>query len=147
MYDISGIENMVEATLKTHKFHDLSHFGLRLVTGVMFIVHSLGKFDSGAGGFFSSIGLPSEMALLIGLLELVGGTLLVTGVITRIFASLLAIEMLMIMVYLKKLQSFSGKNGLELELLVFVILLTLIVLGPGRISLSQAVKKTPRFLQ
>lgn len=137
---------MVDATLRTHKLHDLSHFGLRISVGVLFIVHSLGKFDTGAGGFFSSVGLPSEMAPLIGLLELIGGMLLIAGVLTRIASSLLAIEMLVVMVYLKKLQSFSGKNGLELELLIFVILLTIIVLGPGRISLSHAVKKLPRFL-
>ena len=137
---------MVDATLRTHKLHDLSHVGLRISVGVLFIVHSLGKFDTGAGGFFSSVGLPSEMALLIGLLELIGGILLIAGVLTRIASSLLAIEMLVVMVYLKKLQSFSGKNGLELELLIFVILLTVIVLGPGRISLSHAVKKLPRFL-
>jgi putative oxidoreductase len=138
---------MVDAALRTHRLHDLSHFGLRISVGVLFIVHSLGKFDSGAGGFFSSIGLPSEMALLIGLLELTGGILLIAGVLTRIAGSLLAIEMLVIMVYLKKLQSFSGKSGLELELLIFVILLTVLVLGPGKISISHAVKKIPRFLQ
>ena len=137
---------MVDATLRTHKLHDLSHFGLRISVGVMFIVHSLGKFDSGTGGFFSSIGLPSEMAPLIGLLELIGGVLLIAGVLTRIASSLLAIEMLIVMVYLKKLQSFSGKNGLEFELVIFVILLTVIVLGPGRISISHVVKKLPRFL-
>jgi putative oxidoreductase len=112
----------------------------------LFIVHSLGKFDPSTGGFFSSIGLPSEMAPLIGLLELIGGILLIAGVLTRIASSLLAIEMLVVMVHLKKLQSFSGKNGLELELLIFVILLTIIALGPGRISISHAVKKLPRFL-
>lgn len=138
---------MVDATLRTHKLHDLSHFGLRISVGVLFIVHSLGKFDTGAGGFFSSVGLPSEMAPLIGLLELIGGILLIAGVLTRIASSLLAIEMLVVMVYLKKLQSFSGKSGLELELLIFVILLTVIILGPGRISISHIVKKIPRFVQ
>ena len=138
---------MVDAALRTHRFHDLSHFGLRISVGVLLIVHSLGKFDSGTGGFFSSIGLPSEMAPLIGLLELLGGALLIAGVLTRIAASLVAIEMLTIMVYVKKLQSFSGKNGLELELLIFMVLLTVIVLGPGRISISHLAKKIPRFVQ
>lgn len=138
---------MVDAALRTHKFHDLSHFGLRISVGVLLIVHSLGKFDSGGASFFSSIGLPSEMAPLIGLLELIGGALLITGILTRMAASLLAMEMLTIMIYLKKLQSFSGKNGLELELLIFVIMLTVLVLGPGRISISHIMKKIPRFLQ
>jgi len=69
------------------------------------------------------------------------------GVLTRISSSLLAVEMLGVMIYIKKLQAFSGRGGLELELLAFVILLTIIVLGPGRISLSQIIKKIPRFLQ
>ncbi|MGI0007816.1 MAG: DoxX family protein [Nitrosotalea sp.] len=142
-----GNLNMVEASLRTHLLHDLSHFGLRIAVGVMFIVHSIGKFASGSSGFFSSIGLPAEMALLIGLMELIGGALLIVGVLTRITASLLAIEMLIVMVWLKKLESFSGKNGLELELLAFVILLTVIVLGPGRFSISHLVKKIPRFIQ
>jgi len=138
---------MVEAALRTHRLHDLSHFGLRIVTGVLFIVHSTGKFDSGSSGFFSSIGLPVELGFLIGVLELVGGALLIAGVLTRITSSLLAIEMLGVMIYIKKVQAFSGRGGLELELLAFVILLTIVVLGPGRISISHIAKKIPRFLQ
>ncbi len=138
---------MVEAVLRTHRYHDLTHFGLRITAGILFIVHSLGKFDPSSNGFLSGIGLPPEMGTLIGIMELVGGILLILGVLTRITSSLLAIEMLGIMVYVKKLQSFSGRGGLELELLVFAILLTLLVLGPGRISLSHIVKKIPRILQ
>src|SRR2546422_1400582 len=78
---------MVEATLRTHRLHDLSHFGLRIVAGVLFMVHSVGKFDSGSSGFFSSIGLPAELGFLIGVLELVGGALLIAGVLTRITRS------------------------------------------------------------
>ena len=137
----------MDATLKTHKFHDLSHFGLRLVVGVFFMVHSQLKFGSGFGGFLQSLGIPSEMAPLIGLLELIGGAFLIVGVLSRIASTLLAIDMLGAIVYVKKMQEFSGKNGVELELLAFVILLTAIVLGPGRISLSQVVKNIPRFLQ
>lgn len=78
---------------------------------------------------------------------MIGGILLVAGILSRISSSLLAIEMLLVMLYIKKLQSFSGKGGVELDLLAFVILLTVIVLGPGKISLSHVIKKVPRFLQ
>jgi putative oxidoreductase len=138
---------MTEATMRTHNLHDLSHFGLRVVVGVFFIVHSIMKFNPQFQGFLTSVGLPGEMSILIGLLELIGGILLVIGVLTRIASSLLAIDMLGAIVYIKKMESFSGKNGVELELLSFIILLTIIVLGPGRISLSHIVKKIPRFLQ
>ena len=138
---------MVEATLRTHRLYELVHFGSRITVGVLFIVHSVGKFDTSSKGFFSSVGLPADMAFLIGLLELIGGILLVTGILSRISSSLLAIEMLSVMLYVKKLQSFSGKGGLELDLLAFVILLTITVMGPGKISLSHVIKKIPRFLQ
>ncbi len=138
---------MVEATLRTHKLHDLSHFGLRIVVGIFFIVHSNLKFNPQFHGFLTSIGLPAEMSLLVGLLELIGGSLLVAGVMTRIASSLLAIDMLGAIIYVKKIHAFSGNGGVELELLAFVVLLTVIVLGPGRISLSHIIKKVPRFLQ
>jgi putative oxidoreductase len=137
----------MDANLRTHKFHDIAHFGLRLVVGVFFIVHSQMKFGSGFGGFLQSIGLPSEMAILIGLLESVGGILLIVGILSRIASALIAIDMLGAIIIVKKAQSFSGKNGIELELLAFIILLTIMVLGPGRISLSHMIKKIPRILQ
>jgi putative oxidoreductase len=138
---------MADSILRTHRLHDLTHFGLRITVGVLFIIHSIGKFDSASKGFFSSVGLPADMAILIGLLELIGGILLVAGIFTRISSSLLAIEMLGVILYVKKLQAFSGKGGVEMDLLIFAILLTIIVLGPGKISLSYIIKKVPRFLQ
>lgn len=138
---------MTGAELRTHKIHDLSHFGLRLVVGVFFMVHSQLKFGSGFGQFLSSLGLPSEMAILVGLLELIGGALLIIGVLSRMASSLIAIDMLGAIVYVKKIKAFSGNQGIELELLAFIILLTIIVLGPGRISIAHIIKKIPRFLQ
>ena|ERR1700687_2618313 len=137
----------MDANLRTHRIHDLSHFGLRIVAGVFFIVHSQMKFGSGFGVFLQSEGLPPEMAILIGLLESIGGILLIVGVLSRIASALIAIDMLGAIIYVKKVQSFSGKNGIELELLAFIILITIMVLGPGRISLSHLIKKIPRFLQ
>ena len=137
----------MDSTLQIHKFHDLSHFGLRLVVGVFFMVHSQLKFSNGFGGFLQSLGIPAEMAPLIGLLELVGGALLIVGVLSKIASALIAIDMLGAIVYVKKMQEFSGKNGVELELLAFVILLTIMVSGPGRISISYLIKNMPRFLQ
>lgn len=138
---------MAEATLRTHRLHELVHFGLRITIGVLFIVHGIGKFDSGSKEFFSSVGLPADMAILIGLLESIGGILLVVGILSRISSSLLAIQMLLIMTYVKRLQAFSGKGGLEIDLLAFAILLSIVVLGPGKMSLSQIIKKVPRLLQ
>lgn len=138
---------MILDMIVTQRLHDLTHFGLRITVGVLFIVHSIGKFDVSSKEFFSSVGLPADMAILIGLLEFIGGIFLVAGVLTRISSSLLAIEMLSVIIYVKKLQSFSGKGGIEMDLLAFAILLTMIVLGPGKISISHIIKKIPKVLQ
>ena len=138
---------MTEAKIKESKLQDIAHFGIRSVAGVLFIVHSIGKFDPGSQNFFISVGLPIEMQFPIAILELLGGILLVLGVLTRIASSLLAIEMLGVILYIKKLKSFSGQGGIELDLIALAILLVLIVTGPGRVSISHIAKKIPRFLQ
>jgi putative oxidoreductase len=138
---------LAEAKIKENKLHDIAHFGIRSVVGVLFIVHSTGKFDPGFSNFFVNVGLPTELQIPIGILELLGGILLVSGVLTRIASSLLAIEMLGVIFFIKKLKSFSGQGGVELDLIALAILLVLIVSGPGRVSISHIVKKIPRFLQ
>jgi putative oxidoreductase len=64
---------------------------IRILAGITFIAHGLPKFEDIAGtqGFFGSIGLPPELALPIGLLEVIGGIFLIVGVVTRISAALL----------------------------------------------------------
>jgi len=138
---------MVEAVIKTHKLHDVTHFGIRVAVGIIFMIHSTGKFNPQFQGFFTGIGLPSEMQIPIALAELVGGILLVTGVLTRITSSVLAIDMLGAIFLVKKLKTFSGQGGWEFELLILAILLVIIVIGPGRVSISHIAKRIPRFLQ
>ncbi len=138
---------MTEAKIKENKLHDIAHFGIRSVAGVLFIVHSTVKFNPGFQSFFLSVGLPAEMQFPIAILELLGGILLVLGILTRISSSLLAIEMLGVILFIKKLKSFSGQGGVELELIALAILLVIIVTGPGRVSISHIIKNIPRFLQ
>jgi hypothetical protein len=47
---------------------------IRILAGITFVAHGLPKFEDIAGtqGFFGSIGLPPELALPIGLLEVIG---------------------------------------------------------------------------
>jgi putative oxidoreductase len=138
---------LTEAKIKESKLHDIAHFGIRSVAGVLFIVHSTAKFNPGFSNFFINVGLPPELQFPVGILEFFGGILLVLGIFTRITSSLLAIEMLGVIIFIKKLKSFSGQGGAELELMALAILLVLIVTGPGRVSISHIVKRIPRFLQ
>ena len=127
--------------------HDVVHFGLRLSIGTIFILHSLGKFEPGFAGFIAKQGLPPEMQIPIALVELVPGILLILGALTRFSASLLSVVMLGAIFLVKGAQSITGQGGTELDILLLAGCLVIIVIGPGRISLSYVLKKVPRFLQ
>lgn len=51
---------------------------LRVVTGIIFFVHGLSKFQGleGTTQFFQSIGIPAFMVYVIATIELVGGVLI-----------------------------------------------------------------------
>ena len=138
---------MAETLIRQTILHDVAHFGVRITIGLIFIMHSLGKFDPGFAGFLTKQGLPPEMQIPIALAEFVPGILLIIGGLTRISASLLSIVMLGAIFAVKGAQNLTGQGGVELDLLLLASLLVIIVIGPGRISASHALKKVPRFLQ
>lgn len=120
---------------------------MRLAIGVIFIVHGSWKFNPEFAGFLTQIGVPTEMQLLLALAEFVPGILLIVGVLTRISGSVLSIIMLGAIFYVKKAAEISGKGGVEFEIMLLAGSLIIIVIGPGRVSLSHVLKKVPRFLQ
>ena len=138
---------MTEAKFRERKLHDIVHFGVRVVVGTIFIAHSLGKFNPGFVGFLNQIGIPAEMQFFVALGEFVPGILLIIGVLTRVSASILSIIMLGAIFHVKHASNLTGQGGFELELLLLISNLSVIVAGPGRVSLSHIIKKIPRFLQ
>ena len=138
---------MAETAIRQTILHDVAHFGVRITIGLIFVMHSLGKFDPGFAEFLTKQGLPPEMQMPIALAEFVPGILLIIGGLTRISASILAIVMLGAIFVVKGAQNLTGQGGVELDLLLLASLLVIIVIGPGRISASHALKKVPRFLQ
>jgi uncharacterized membrane protein YphA (DoxX/SURF4 family) len=72
-------------------------FILRVLSGGVFVVFGIGKFVNHTSELasFKTYGLPAPEAfvLVIGLIELVGGLLLITGVLTRPAAFILAGDM------------------------------------------------------
>ena len=137
---------MAESAIRQSMLHDVAHFGVRITVGLVFIMHSLGKFDPGFAGFVTKQGLPPEMQIPIALAEFVPGILLIIGGLTRISASLLSIVMLGAIFVVKGAHNLTGQGGVELELLLLSVLLVMIVIGPGRISISHILKKIPRPL-
>jgi putative oxidoreductase len=89
------------------------------------------------------MGLPPELAIIIGLLEFIGGLAILLGILTRIAAGLLAINMIGAILQVKLSKGFIG--GFELDLLYFAIMISLILMGPGNISIEKNILKREIF--
>lgn len=118
---------------------------IRIMAGIVFIAHGIPKFYgvSGGYGFFQSINLPPELFLPIALLEIIGGLAILLGVLTRIASLLFIIEMTGAIVFAKLSKGFVG--GYEFELLLISICITLVLVGPGRISIENYILKREIF--
>ena len=120
---------------------------LRLVVGLAFVGHGTQKLfgwfggygPKGTGGFFASQGYraPVLMAVLAGIAEAGGGTLLALGLVTPLAGALLAIVMI------NAIGSVTFKKafmlGSELELIYLTIAVSLAAIGPGRFSIDRAI--------
>jgi putative oxidoreductase len=138
---------MPSAEISQSKFHDISHFGLRLAMGSIFITAGFIKFDPSFTTYLPQMGLPTNMQYLFALEEFVPGILIIAGILTRISASVLSLVMLGVIFYIDKASKFIGPDGVELPVILLAISLVMITIGPGRISISHLIKKIPRFLQ
>ena len=137
---------MATGEIKSKILNDVVFMGLRSAIGVIFIVHGVTKFNPGFANFLSNMGLPPEMQIPIALAELIPGILLIVGVLSRFSASLLSIIMIGAIFHVKGAQSLTGDGGVELDLILLAASLVIIVAGPGRISISQVIKKLPRYI-
>ena len=118
---------------------------LRILAGIAFIAHGIPKLTDPAmtQGFFGNIGLPPELAIPIGLLEIIGGFALLVGIVTRIASILFIIEMIGVIAVVKLSEGFVG--GFELELLLISIAISLLLTGPGKISVEYDILKREIF--
>ncbi|MGE5782850.1 MAG: DoxX family protein, partial [Nitrososphaerales archaeon] len=82
--------------LNQQKLIDFGPLPLRIIAGPGFIAHGLPKLVDIANSqnSFINMGLLPELAIIIGLLEFIGGIAILLGVLTRISAILLAIDMI-----------------------------------------------------
>ena len=129
-------------SLSLFKFSPLP---LRILVGIGLILHGVPKITDthSAEGFFSTVGLPPELAIPIGLLEVIGGICILTGILTRVSAGLIAIEMIGAILNVKLAKGFIG--GYELELLIMIICISLFVSGPGRFSIEYEILRREIF--
>lgn len=138
---------MVEAVFRENKLHDIAQMGIRAAIGVIFILHGTAKFNPNFVGFLTGpLGLPAEMQIPIALAEVISGTLLIVGVLTRISASMISIIMLGAIFYVKQASNLTGNGGYAIDLVILAGALVIITTGPGKVSLAHIIKKLPRCL-
>jgi putative oxidoreductase len=77
------------------------------------------------------------------MLEVLGGFAILIGILTRVTAGLVILEMIGIILHIKLSKGFVG--GFELELLIMSICISLLITGPGRISVEYEVLKREIF--
>jgi len=137
---------LTTSEIREKVLNDVIFMGLRSAIGVIFILHGMSKFNPGFAENLPNMGLPAEMQIPIALAELISGILLIVGVLSRLSASLISIIMLGAIFMVKGASSITGKGGVELDLILLASSLVIMIVGPGRISLSQIIKKLPRCL-
>lgn len=128
------------------KAASLAPLPLRLVLGAAFIAHGVKKlFDvDGVADAFAALGIPESwfFAPLVGVAELAGGLLILVGFATRWAAAVLGwIMVVAISVAHLGHGFFAQSGGVELPLVYLAGLLSLILLGGGRLSVDATVPR------
>ncbi|MGY2744553.1 DoxX family protein [Arthrobacter sp. UYCu723] len=117
---------------------------LRIVTGFLFAAHGWQKFNeftiAGTQAAFTQMGVPAaELAApVVATLELAGGVALILGVLTRIFAVLLAADVLGALFLVHAPAGiFAANGGYELVLLLAAAALAVALVGAGKVSVDK----------
>ena len=119
---------------------------LRIVVGVIFLMHGGQKLFMGfhnVAGFLGSLGipLPTFAAIVLTAVEFLGGIALILGLLTRYFAALLAIDMLVALITYHVKNGFFMPNGVEYPMLLLVANLNLVLAGAGALGVDTLRKK------
>jgi putative oxidoreductase len=118
---------------------------LRVATGIVLMAHGWQKvFTMGIGGVtqgFTQMGipLPGVTAPLVSFVELLGGLALIFGLLTRLAAFGLAINMLGAMILVHLSAGFFLPNGYEFVLTLMANCIAIMLMGPGEYSIDAGI--------
>jgi putative oxidoreductase len=120
---------------------------LRVVVGIVFLAHGAQKLFGlgfhGVAGMFGAMGipLPAVSAVVVTLVELLGGAALVLGLFTRWAAGLNGFDMLVAILLVHLKNGFLKPGGFEHPLTLLAARIALAVSGPGAVSVDGALAK------
>jgi putative oxidoreductase len=117
---------------------------LRVVVGIVFLVHGSQKLFlmgfGGVAGMMEGLGVPAPglFAVIVTLVEVLGGLALILGLFTRLAAIPLAVDMLVATLTVHLPNGFSAQNGgYEFTLVLLAASVALAVAGPGEAALDR----------
>ena len=121
---------------------------VRIVIGIMFLMHVSFKFKIGAAAVAANImaknGVEPALvcAYIVMFLEVVGGACLIIGLFTRFFAAALAIEMLIALIFVHLPKGYAaGGGGYEYVLLIGAVCFVIAMRGGGPYSVDRLIGK------
>ena len=128
---------------------------LRLAVGAIFAAHGAQKLfgiwggggPSGTAAFFTQLGLTPAypLAIFVGLVELLGGLLLIAGAFTPIVSAVLMLDMLVAVwkvhlpygFFLNWTSAPGQGHGYEFNLVLIAALVALMLMGAGSLSVDE----------
>jgi putative oxidoreductase len=118
---------------KIEEYSDSVYVVVRVVIGILFLMHGAMKFASG---------MPTGLMLAAGIIEVVGGLLVATGLFTKYAAAVSAVEMIAAFIIGHTSKGFNPlTNGGELAIMYLLVFLLFATQGSGKLSLEKAIFK------
>jgi putative oxidoreductase len=120
---------------------------LRVVVGIVFLAHGGQKLFvwgfGGVAGFLGQVGIPAPMlaAVVVTLVELLGGLAILLGLFARWAAIPLAINMAVAILTVHLRAGFFLPNGYEFALTLLAANVALSLLGSGEASVDRLLEK------
>lgn len=135
------------ATTPTGRQLGLGLLVLRLALGVVFIVHGAQKlFVLGMGGtaeMLARMDIPAASLVgpLLAVVEPLAGVAILLGLLTRLAALAVALDMLGAILLFHLPNGFFVPMGVEFPMMLFAAGLALAVLGPGPFSIDHTIDR------
>ncbi len=132
----------------TRRFDNVGLLVLRVVVGFLIAAHGYQKLTTvGPAGFgrgtLDSLGVPAPVlaGYVVIFVELVGGVLLILGLLTRLAALALTINLTVAILLVKVKVGLIAQMaaGAELDLAYIAAFVALLLMGPGALSLDRLI--------
>jgi putative oxidoreductase len=130
-----------------NRLAELGPLAVRVIVGTIMAAHGWQKVQAGPANFGAALGqmgvpLPTLVGYVVTFVEVVGGILLIVGLLSRLAALVLTIDLVVAILLVKVNVGFlsppQGGAGAELDLALIAGFLVILLAGPGRLSVDHA---------